>query len=347
MDKPAASSQMLIGHSGPVYALSFSPSTTRPDPAPPSADNPSTHPRYLLSSSADKSIRLWLIDAFSCLVVYKGHDAPVWDLSFGPFGHYFVSGGHDRTAKLWSTDHIAALRSFVGHDSDVDVVGFHPNNAYVFTGSSDRSVRMWAVATGEPVRLFTGHTGNVTALACAPDGKTLASADDHGSILLWDLASGRRTKRMRGHGKGGIWSLSWTVESSLLISGGMDGTVRVWDVLRVTGSGDVVGGKVVAEGGAGTKVDAQERVAAATATATAAMATEKEKEGGKKDAGGGEGSAAAAAAGTAGVGGGKKKGKEVVVSPEQISAFPTKKSPVYKVMVTRQNLVIAGGAYLP
>jgi transcription initiation factor TFIID subunit 5 len=43
---------------------------------------------------------------------------------------------------------------------------------------------------------------------------------------------------------------------------------------------------------------------------------------------------------------GKSK-KDVVVTPDQISAFPTKKSPVYKVRFTEMNLVMAAGAYLP
>ena len=173
---------------------------------------------------------------------------------------------------------------------------------------------MFACVNGYPVRLFTGHTGNVTSLACSPSGKILASADDAGTIILWDLGPGKLLKRMRGHGKGGIWSLSWSVESTVLISGGADGTVRIWDV---AGPADAPGqGKVVGEGGTGTKIDGQ----AANPTV-------------------GVGGASGA--------GSKKKGKEVVVTPDQISAFPTKKSPVYKVKFTRMNLAVAGGAYLP
>jgi transcription initiation factor TFIID subunit 5 len=71
------------------------------------------------------------------------------------------------------------------------------------------------------------------------------------------------------------------------------------------------GGKVIGEGGAGSKIDGS---------------------------------------GVSGGAGGNSKGKtkkDVVVSPDQISAFPTKKSPVYKVGFTNMNLVVAGGAYLP
>ena len=303
VDQPPAASRRLYGHSGPVYAVSFSPAIMTSDPL-----APSTAPKALLSCSADKSVRLWSLETWTCLVVYKGHDHPIWDVTWGPFGHYFLTGSHDRTCRLWRTDHANCLRMFVGHDHDVDTVCFHPNGVYVFTGSSDKMVRMWAVSNGYPVRMFTGHTANVTSMACSPSGKILASADDAGTIILWDLGPGKLLKRMRGHAKGGIWSISWSVESTVLVSGGADGTVRVWDVALAN---DATGqGKVVGEGGAGQKIDTGQLPAVSGS-------------------------------------GGKKKSKDVMVTSDQISAFPTKKSPVYKVKFTRQNLVVAGGAYLP
>ena len=303
-EQPPSASRRLIGHSGPVYAVSFSPSIASSNPL-----APSTNSKHLLSCSADKSVRLWSLETWTCLVVYKGHDHPVWDVTWGPFGLYFVTGSLDKTCRLWRTDHIEDLRMFVGHDKDVDTVCFHPNSAYIFTGSSDKTVRMWAVANGYPVRMFTGHTGNVSSLACSPSGKILASADDAGTIILWDLGPGKLKKRMRGHGKGGVWSLSWSVESTVLASSGADGTVRIWDIAVPNDANGQ--GRVIGEGGAGQKIDGN----AAQMQAVAVAGT-------------------------------KKKGKDVVVTSDQISAFPTKKSPVYKVRFTRQNLIVAGGAYL-
>lgn len=317
-DTPPANSHRLIGHSGPVYAVAFAPSITSPDDA-----EVKTNTRWLLSSSADKTIRLWSLDLWRCIVIYKGHDQPVWDVTWGPYGHYFVSGGHDKTARLWITSRGRQQRIFAGHDQDVDCVCFHPNSAYIFTGSCDHTVRMWAVTTGNAVRLFTGHTGNITAMTCSNDGKILASADDQGSIFLWDLGPGRLLKRMRGHGKGGIWSLSWSAESTVLVSGGADGTVRVWDIAGPNQDpATSTTGKIIADGGAGNKIN----VAAGDASSSA------------------QASSSVPGVGTST---GKKKGKEVVVTPDQISAFPTKKSPVYKVRFTGMNLVVAGGAYLP
>lgn len=301
----ATSSRRLVGHSGPVYAVAFSPATVNPDPS-----GPPTNAQYLLSASEDKTVRLWSLDMFTCLVAYRGHDNPIWDLQWGPYGHYFLTGSNDRTARLWATDHIEPLRIYVGHDNDVDCVAFHPNNLYIFTGSCDRTVRMWHISGGNCLRLFTGHTGNVTAIACSPDGKTLASADDVGNIILWTLETGRRKKRMRGHGKGGIYSLSWSVESTVLVSGGADKSVRVWDVLQETNEST----SKAADGTAAAKADG----ALTTKGASGAPVTSA-----------------------------KKAAKETGVSPDQISVFQTKDSPVYKVMFTRMNLVLAGGAFLP
>ncbi|KAI7900010.1 WD40-repeat-containing domain protein [Cokeromyces recurvatus] len=202
----------LIGHSGPVFGLSFSP------------DN-----KYLVSCSEDKTARLWSTQTFTNLVIYKGHNSPVWDVDFGPFGFYFATGSHDRTARLWSCDHINPLRIFAGHLSDVDTVKFHPNSKYLVTGSSDRTSRLWDIQKGTCVRVFTGHTGAIKTVAVSPNGRLMASAGEDKSIMLWDIGSGKCIKKLTGH-TGFIYSLKFSADNGVLVSGGADNTVCVWDV---------------------------------------------------------------------------------------------------------------------
>ncbi|KAL3419580.1 WD domain-containing protein [Phlyctema vagabunda] len=318
VEQAPASSRRLIGHSAPVYSVSFSPSIEGPETV--DRSTPSTAPKLLLSSSSDKTVRLWSLEAWTCLVVYKGHEGPVWNVRWGPFGHYFATCGWDKTVRVWGQDHISYLRLMVGHDSNVNQIAWHPNGAYIFSASdeADKTVRMWSFVTGTCVRIFTGHQGFISAIECAPNGKILASADGEGQIILWDLNKGTMIKRCRGHGKGGIWSLSFSVESTVLTSGGADGTVRIWDIEVPADPHKNVDGEVI---GAGGQADAT-RINGATAVSQT-----------------GTGSGVAV--------GGKKKGKDTMITPDQISAFPTKKSPVYQVKFTRMNLVLAGGCYLP
>ncbi|KAL6064870.1 LisH domain-containing protein [Balamuthia mandrillaris] len=216
----------LLGHSGPVYACSFSP------------DN-----NFLISASEDNTARLWSMETRTNVVYYRGHNYPVWDVQFSPLGYYFATASHDRTARLWATDQIFPLRIFAGHLSDVDCVKFHPNCNYVATGSSDKSIRLWEVNSGACVRIFTGHYGPIYALAFSPDGRILASAGEDRSIILWDLASGKKLKTLGSQHEGTVWSLDFSAEGSLLASGSADQTVMLWDINKARGVSADSGGK--------------------------------------------------------------------------------------------------------
>lgn len=214
-DRTASDFKLLLAHSGPVYAVSFS-----------------RDRKFLLSASEDGTIRLWSLLTWTNLVCYKGHIYPVWDVRFSPHGHYFVSCSHDRTARVWSTDHSQPIRIFAGHLSDVDCAQFHPNSNYIATGSSDRVVRMWDNLTGSCVRMLTGHKGTVQVLCFSPDGRFLASSGVDRCVLLWDISSGSLMANMKGH-TDTVYSLAFSREGAVLASGGLDNHVRLFDIHRV------------------------------------------------------------------------------------------------------------------
>ncbi|KAM7436900.1 Transcription initiation factorTFIID subunit 5 [Porites harrisoni] len=218
--RTAAECRRLIGHSGPVFSTSFN------------NDN-----SFLLSSSADRTVRLWSLYTFSSLVCYKGHNYPVWDVQFCPRGHYFATASHDRTARLWSTDHPQPLRILAGHVSDVNRVAFHPNCNYVATGSCDRTVRLWDLNTGSSVRFFTGHKGAIYSLAFSPDGRYLASSGVDKRILVWDLAEGTLLTELKGH-TDTVYSMRFSRDGNMLASGGVDSCVKLWNAHAICNPDD-------------------------------------------------------------------------------------------------------------
>jgi len=206
----------LVGHSGPVFGLSFNPDRS-----------------LLLSCSEDGVLRLWSLQTWTCLVCYKGHVFPVWDCTFSPSGYYFATVGHDRTARLWVTDQSQPLRIFHGHLSDVDCLAFHPNSNYVGTGSSDRSLRLWDCVTGTPVRLLTGHKSAVLAIQFSPDGRFLASGSSDRRVLVWDIAYGHLLAELTHHNCI-ISGLAFSREGTVLASSAIDGTIALWDFAKLT-----------------------------------------------------------------------------------------------------------------
>ncbi|KAL6927696.1 hypothetical protein ACO0SA_004319 [Hanseniaspora valbyensis] len=210
----------LVGHSGPVYSLDFTPCG-----------------KFLVSSSYDNTIKIWSLQLGGLpLVSYKSHSAPVWDVAVNPNGFYFASGSMDMTVRVWSFDHIYSLRLLVGHSSDVSCVEWHSKNGkYLFSGSLDKSVRMWDISDGSCVRIFVNSniiTSGVTSLKCSNDGMLLIIGCEDGSLSVWDIKSCKVLKIMKGHGKSAIYSLSLDYDDEILMSSGGDNSVRVWDLKK-------------------------------------------------------------------------------------------------------------------
>jgi transcription initiation factor TFIID subunit 5 len=194
----------LIGHSGPIYGVTFSPDKY-----------------FVVSGSEDGSVRLWCLLTFSCLVSYKGHTGPVWDVKFSPYGHYFASCGMDKTTRVWSTDQYQALRVYADHLGDIECICFHPNSNYLASGSNDRTIRIYDLAnvTDNPqVRQYTGHKSSINVLKFSNCGRYLASAGSDATIYIWDISISVIVAQFCSH-KEPIYSLEFSRDNTVLCSG--------------------------------------------------------------------------------------------------------------------------------
>jgi WD40 repeat protein len=104
----------------------------------------------------------------------------------------------------------------------------------VVPGPDAISVRVWDLASGkESHRMKVAN--DVRSMAISPDGKTLAAAL-YDSIQLWELVSGKERGRFAGHLQY-IWTMDFSPDGRLLVSGGFDYTALVWDLTGMNPSG--------------------------------------------------------------------------------------------------------------
>lgn len=205
----------LCGHSGPVYGVSFSPCRL-----------------LLLSCSEDSTIRLWSLQTWTNVCVYKSHCYPVWDVKFCPHGYYFASCSFDRTARIWATEHHQPLRIFVGHSDDVDLIEFHSSSNYLASGSADNTIKIWDVIEGSHAKTLSGHSGRITSMAFSIEGKFLVSAAADRKLIVWEHNFGHKLVEF-DLDTDAITTMAFSRCGAILSSGSLDDRVYIWDFLKL------------------------------------------------------------------------------------------------------------------
>ncbi|MCI0610754.1 MAG: helix-turn-helix domain-containing protein, partial [Anaerolineae bacterium] len=209
--------QIFMGHTDAVLLVTFSPDG-----------------KYVLTSSVDKTARLWDAQTGHEVRRLMGHTDIVGYVAFSPDGKYVLTGSADKTARLWDVQTGAELRQFTGHADWVTGVAFSPDGKYALTGSADKTARLWDVQTGAELRQFA-HAHVVAGVAFSPDGQYALTASFDGIARLWEVQTGTELRQfIHTAPLGG--SVVFSPDGTLVLASSIDGTTILWD----TGTGQEI-----------------------------------------------------------------------------------------------------------
>jgi WD40 repeat protein len=137
-------------------------------------------------------------------------------------------------ANLVSAEEARKPRTIGSHAGGIASTHFSRDGKLIASGGGDKMIRVWDVAAGKQVQEWKGPNSFTCAVRFSPDGKTLAAAGYESgpgnAIYLYEVATGKELPKLAGHPSGGIRRLVFTPDGKQLISGGFDGTVRLWDL---------------------------------------------------------------------------------------------------------------------
>ncbi|KAL6941875.1 hypothetical protein ACO0QE_003036 [Hanseniaspora vineae] len=87
----------------------------------------------------------------------------------------------------------------------------------------------WINPDFKPTQIrMPGHVVSIITCLQFADDVVITGADDR-MIHIYDAEKGQLVKELSGH-EGGVWALTYHKETKLLVSGGTDRTVRVWNM---------------------------------------------------------------------------------------------------------------------
>lgn len=237
-DPPAASGSILY------WAWNKAAAEVKSFPA--EAINPlvsNTAGTYIIGGGSRGDIYLWEVASGRLLKRWHAHYRAVTCLVLSEDDSLLVSGSEDGCVRVWSLLQVfngqhSHWYSFSEHSLRVTdvVLGYGGCNALIISSSEDRTCKVWSMSNGKLLRTIN-FPAIIDAVALDPGEHVFYAGSRDGKIYIAALNSDRNPNSSYGlHIIGtlseqskAVTCLALSMDGYLLVSGSVDGTIRILD----------------------------------------------------------------------------------------------------------------------
>ena len=186
---------------------------------------------YVITGSADSTLRKWDMTTCECLFVYEGHTARVQKILCT--GDFIFSSSKSLMIMTTSSLKKTSRSSFTGYDKTVKAFLF--DTSELDEGSEDKAC----------IRTFKGHNKGVYPLIfipaeesyCLPDtqgpvinpGDLLISGSADSTARSWSFDTGSCLKIFKGHA-GAVTTMATDAIGKILYTAGADALIKSWNI---------------------------------------------------------------------------------------------------------------------
>jgi WD40 repeat protein/transcriptional regulator with XRE-family HTH domain len=184
----------------------------------------------LACSNFHGQVSLWDVESGRLVHTFEGHQEWVNAVAFDPGGYFLASGGIDTQVRIWDLHEKKLVRILTGHTARVWSLAFSPDGKLLVSAGAEENIHVWDFSSGKLLRLIHHHAKGLINVAFHPNGKWIASCCEQDPyIKLWNVHTGELVANLASRSNGPT-SISFHPDGSLLVSGGRDGSVELWQM---------------------------------------------------------------------------------------------------------------------
>merc|ERR1712076_138853 len=217
----------------------------------------STCGQFAVSSSWDKTLRLWYLEKGITTTRFVGHTKDVLSVAFSSDNRQIcsssrdkfspvntnpviVSGGWDKTVKVRYLSSFQLKTNFHGHTGYINSVTVSPDGSLAASGGKDGKAYLWDLGenTNNPLHILD-PSEEINTLVFSPNRYWLCAASGP-AIKIWDLEHKKLVNDLKPEQpietEGATpalplcLSLAWSTDGQTLYAGYDDNKIRVWEM---------------------------------------------------------------------------------------------------------------------
>ena len=143
-------------------------------------------------------------------------------------GRWLVSGSRDGSVTIWDLAKREPVNRLKGHGNMITAASIGPRGRYLVTADYGGGLKLWSAATWRMER-EQGLGAVVSGIAWVGDGRFVSASYD-GLSRVWETREKREPRRiLKGHKGKRVECLAAGKDGRVLVSGGYDQTLRVWN----------------------------------------------------------------------------------------------------------------------
>ncbi|KAI7887352.1 WD40 repeat-like protein [Lichtheimia hyalospora FSU 10163] len=192
---------------------------------------------YIASGDAHGNVRIW--DTVNEEHILKNEIRPVsgkisdiaWDSESKRL--IAVGEGKERFGHAFAFDTLSSVGEITGHSKIVNSVSIRQQRPFrAVTASDDMTVVFYHGVPFKYNKTIRDHTRFIHAVEFSPSGDHFVSVGADGKIFLYDGKSGDKIDELTSDSShtGSIFSVSWSPDSTHLLTSSGDCTAKIWDV---------------------------------------------------------------------------------------------------------------------